>query len=106
MFAWAVAILRDKYREIGHLMGECNREIDPIRASVHREFPINTSKRASERVFGPFFACFACQKAFSLALCAGVRCQVSGVKKPGDQGTEGLGNRVSVSGQCALISDP
>jgi hypothetical protein len=35
MFAWAVAILRDKYREIGHLIGMCNREIDPIRAKVH-----------------------------------------------------------------------
>jgi hypothetical protein len=60
MFAWAVAILRDKYREIGHLIGECNREIDQIRAKVHRELPINTSKRPQNRVFGPKMACFPC----------------------------------------------
>jgi len=45
MLARAVANLRDKYLEIGHSEAKRNREIDPIRAKVHREFPINTSKR-------------------------------------------------------------
>ena len=50
MFAGMVAILRDKYLEIGPLEGEWNREIEHIRAKVPREFPINTSRWASERV--------------------------------------------------------
>jgi hypothetical protein len=61
MFAREVAIFRDKYREIGFLNGECNREIDPFRVMVHREFPINMSKRALERVS----ACTAREKALS-----------------------------------------
>jgi len=41
MFAWAVAIFRDKYREIDPLKGEWNREIDLFRVMVCREFPIS-----------------------------------------------------------------
>jgi hypothetical protein len=41
-------------------MRECNRGIDQIRAKGCREFPINTSGGASERVL-------ACQKAFTCA---------------------------------------
>jgi len=51
-FAREVAILRGKYLEIGPLEGEWNREIDQIRAMVHREFPTNTSKRHLERFLG------------------------------------------------------
>jgi hypothetical protein len=36
MFAWAVAIFRDKYREIGLLKAKCNREIDLFRVMVCR----------------------------------------------------------------------
>jgi hypothetical protein len=54
MFARVVTILRGKYLEIGHLSGECNREIDLFRAMVCGEFPINTSKWALERVFARF----------------------------------------------------
>jgi hypothetical protein len=46
MFAWEVAILCDKYREIDHLRCVCNQGIDPIRAKVCREFPINASRWA------------------------------------------------------------
>ena len=60
-FAWQVAILRDKYREIGHLRGAWNREIDLIRAKGCREFPEGAVKRAKKRVF-------AWQKAFPRAL--------------------------------------
>jgi hypothetical protein len=48
MFAWEVVIFRDKYREIGHLKGECNREIDLFRVMVGREFPIRSVKQATD----------------------------------------------------------
>jgi len=43
MFAWAVAIFRDKYHEIDPLKGECNREIDLFCVMVCREFPISVA---------------------------------------------------------------
>jgi hypothetical protein len=51
MFAWAVAIFRDKYLEIGHRKGECNREIDLFRVMVCREFPTSDARWVQVRVF-------------------------------------------------------
>jgi hypothetical protein len=39
MFARKVAIFGGEYLEIEQSIGEWNREIDQIRAKVHREFP-------------------------------------------------------------------
>jgi hypothetical protein len=39
-------------------MGECNREIDPIRAMVHREFPKRAVKQAIEALKSVFLAHF------------------------------------------------
>ena len=61
-------VFRDKYREIGNLMGECNREINQIRVKVHREFPKRSVKQTLDALIGMLWACFACQKAFSCAL--------------------------------------
>jgi hypothetical protein len=58
MFAREVAIFRDKYREIGHLMGECNREIDQIRAMVRRELPKRAVKQGIDTLKSVLLAHF------------------------------------------------
>ena len=60
MFAWEVAIFRDKYLEIGHSKGEWNLEIDQKRGRVCREFPISAFKRASARVLRGFSGGLEC----------------------------------------------
>jgi hypothetical protein len=46
MFAPKVAILRDKYLEIGHSIDTRNHEIDQIRVEGCREFPIKRQEAA------------------------------------------------------------
>src|SRR5580692_2056433 len=58
MFAWAVATLRDKYREIGHLNGECNQRTSRITATVHRELPKRAVKLAINTPKSVFLAHF------------------------------------------------
>ena len=57
-------------------MGECNREIDLIRAKVHREFPKRAVKQAIDTLKSVFLAHFwrvlRARKRF-LVCCAGAR---------------------------------
>ena len=117
MFARVVAIFGEEYREIGHLIGECNREIDQIRGTVTREFPINASKRAIDACFGAFLRVFYVLFGGKFAPVCGlseVRCQVPGVSDPGDRAgvrhgdhhrmrTEARGNRLRRRFHLALV---
>jgi hypothetical protein len=76
MFAPEVVILRDKYREIGHSTGECNRKINRMRAKVRREFLEGAFKQAIEAEKCGFLCDFAGKKTLS-AYSAMVGCGAS-----------------------------
>jgi len=101
MFARVVTIFRDKYREIGHLEGECNREIDQIRAEVCREFPINVSKQGIDACFSAFLRVF-CMAESVYCREFGRRCQESERRRPArvGRGQRSAGSQLPAGSSC------
>ena len=69
MFAWEVAIFRDKYREIDHSKSEWHQRISRIRARVAENFPKRRSNRPQAHVLARSYA------HFRVFLRANLRCE-------------------------------